>query len=167
MAIYILYWEATCCLLPLPNSAFCFPTQSVPLCTKQPFSPIIYHRNHHSHVLYFRLLMNSWHSATGIEAEKNCLFLLSFHLFFLTLVVVLFSLVHYFCELLRRHTLPGGKTFLQVWCTGYQLLQRGAWEAKARPVNLHHCHHCYQSRVQYRVSSVGADAPRKSAQCMA
>lgn len=81
MAICILYWEATCCLLPLPNSAFCFPTQSVPLCTKQPFSPIIYHRNHHSHVLYFRLLMNSWHSATGIEAEKNCL-LLSFHLFF-------------------------------------------------------------------------------------
>lgn len=144
VAIYILHWEATCCLLPLPNSAFCFPAQFVPLCTKQPFFPIIYHRNQYSHSLYSRLW---WIPATQLEAEKNCLLLLSFHLFFLTLVVVLFSLVHYFCELLRRHTLPGGKTFLQVWCTGYQLLQRGAWEAKARPVNLHRYHHCLQAQV--------------------
>lgn len=155
--------HAASCLFPSLPSA----SQFVPLCTQQTFFPIIYHRNRHSHLLHSRLLMNSCHSATGTETEKNCLLLLSFHVSFLTLVVVLFSLVHYFCELLRRHTLPGGKTLLQVWCTGYQLLQRGAWEAKARPINLHRCHHCYQSRVQYRVSSVEAAAPRKSAQCMA
>lgn len=102
-------------MLPPASSQVCLLLpQFVPLCTQQTFSPIIYHRNRHSHLLYSRLLMNSCHSATGTETEKNCLLLLSFHLSFLTLVVVLFSLVHYFCELLRRHTLPGGKTFLQV-----------------------------------------------------
>ena len=57
--------------------------------------------------------MNPQLSAPGMESEKKNLSL-SLPALFLTLMVELFSLVHYFCELLGRHTLPGGEALWQV-----------------------------------------------------
>lgn len=64
--------------------------------------------------LDFRLIptLKSWHRLW----EK--IFFSGFHpARFLTLVKKMFPLFHYFCELFRRHTLPGVQSFWQVWYT--------------------------------------------------